>query len=160
MHCTLILNSNPGTGFPSTLIIPTKVKNPTEKIPVSLLSSQKEVFMALGEIRCEDISNFWSYIYLGSFGASRKREAGTKSGFSTKSTSSLVSGGKRAFGWCMHSCTYMKPATEYKANSYPRSEFFIKRISISWTNNLINPYFKPYNVKNLHGEIFFFCPLE
>lgn len=29
--------------------------------------------MALGEIRYEEISNFWSYIYLGSFEATRKR---------------------------------------------------------------------------------------
>lgn len=36
--------------------------------------------MALGEIRCEEISNFRSYIYLGSFGASRKRRADTKLG--------------------------------------------------------------------------------
>lgn len=30
--------------------------------------------MALGEIRCEERSNFWSFIYLGSFGASKKEK--------------------------------------------------------------------------------------
>lgn len=37
----------------------------------------------------------------------------------------------------------------------PKIRIFIKHISISWTNNLINPYVKPYNVKNLHGRDFF-----
>ena len=63
--------------------------------------------------------------------------------------------GRKHLDGGMHSCMYMKPATGYKANSYPRSEFFIKHISTGWTNDLINPYVKPYNVKNLHGEIFF-----
>lgn len=53
---------------------------------------------------------------------------------------------------------YMKVATGEKANSHPRSEFFIKHISISWTNNLINLFIKPYNVKNLHGRDFFLTP--
>lgn len=30
--------------------------------------------MALGEIRCEEISNLWSYFYLGSFGAQEKEK--------------------------------------------------------------------------------------
>lgn len=47
---------------------------------------------------------------------------------------------------------YMKAAIGEKANSYPRSEFFIKHISVSWTNNLINLFIRPYNVKNLHGR--------
>lgn len=53
---------------------------------------------------------------------------------------------------------YMKAAMGEKANSYPRSEFFIKHISVSWTNNLINLFIKPYNVKNLHGRDFFLTP--
>lgn len=59
--------------------------------------------MALGEIRCEERSNFWSYIYLGSFGATQKREAGTKSGCETKSISYLMRIGTRHLGRCMHS---------------------------------------------------------
>lgn len=53
---------------------------------------------------------------------------------------------------------YMKATIGEKANSYPRSEFFIKHISISWTNNLINLFIKPCNVKNLHGRDFFLTP--
>lgn len=64
--------------------------------------------MALGEIRCEEISNFWSYIYLGSFGATQKREAGTKSGCETKLVSYLMRIGTRTSGQAhalIHGCT-------------------------------------------------------
>lgn len=92
------------------LTIPTKVKKiRLRKSPSSLLlRSQKEVFMALGEIRCEEISNSRSSIYLASLGA--LREAGTKSGCYTKSRSYLVDAGKRAFGW-VHALMYVHEAS-------------------------------------------------
>lgn len=109
--------------------------------------------MALGEIRCEEISNSRSSIYLASLGA--LREAGTKSGCYTKSRSYLVDAGKRAFGW-VHALMYVHEASNrVQGGLLPEVRIFInKHSSISRTNNFINSYVEPYKVKRLHGEIF------
>ena len=41
-----------------------------------------------------------------------------------------------------------------KGKFLPKVRIFIKHISNSWRNNLINPYDKSYNVKNLHESDF------
>lgn len=92
--------------------------------------------MALGEIRCEEISNFRSCIYLGSFGASRKREAGTKSGCYTESILYLMSAGKRTFGRGYAFMHVREMSKRAKSKLLPQVRIFIKRISISWRSDL------------------------
>lgn len=64
--------------------------------------------MALGEIRCEERSNFWSLMDLGSFGASRERSWHKTCCHPSRLTPSDAG---RALGGSMHhSWSHMKPA--------------------------------------------------
>lgn len=66
-----------------------------------------------------------------------------------------MSVGKRTLGW-MYAFMYVhETSNRVKSKFLPKVRIFIRRISISWRNNLINPCVKPYNVKNLHGRDFF-----